>query len=27
VSLHKRIEWRGDGPLADQPASRLRDAG
>lgn len=27
VSLRKRIEWRGDGPLAGPPASRLRDAG
>jgi serine/threonine-protein kinase RsbW len=27
VSLRKRIEWRGDGPLAGPPATRLRDAG
>jgi serine/threonine-protein kinase RsbW len=27
VSLHKRIEWRSDAPLAVRPASQLRDAG
>ncbi len=27
VSLHKRIEWRNDAPLALRPASQLRDAG
>jgi serine/threonine-protein kinase RsbW len=27
VSLHKRIEWRSDAPLARQPAWQLRDAG
>jgi len=27
VSLHKRIEWRSDAPLALRPASQLKDAG
>ena len=27
VSLHKRIEWRTDAPLARRPASQLKDAG
>jgi serine/threonine-protein kinase RsbW len=27
VSLQKRIEWRSDAPLAQRPASQLRDAG
>jgi anti-sigma regulatory factor (Ser/Thr protein kinase) len=27
VSLHKRIGWRDDAPLATVPRQRLRDAG
>ena len=27
VSLHKRIEWRTDAPLAPRPASQLKDVG
>ncbi|HEY2075028.1 MAG TPA: ATP-binding protein [Streptosporangiaceae bacterium] len=27
VSLHKRIEWRTDAPLAARPASQLKDVG
>ena len=27
VSLHKRIEWRTDAPLAPRPAPQLKDAG
>lgn len=27
VSLHKRIEWRTDSPLAPRPAPQLKDAG